>query len=424
LHRNNLTAQLGSACPDGRLDARRASGAKPPEDRMQTEHRLKIERRPAPGNGPAVGISPSFSLYLDLIRFLAAGVVFLDHLASYPFSTNAPHQRPWQALISDYGDAAVVAFFVLSGYVIAHAVGRENTAAAYARSRLSRFYSVVIPALVLTLAFDTAGQWLHPEFYQIQKVLWTPPDLQGYLSSFFFINEFQAFGFKAVVPGSNGPFWSLSFEATYYLVAGLLLFAPRKIAIVASLVVLALAGRTITAMAPLWALGFVVYRASHKYPWRMPGPAPLVWALTVALMLVLPPLLGPLHWNNFGIQFPYGRRPFNRDLLLDYTIAAAFTLNILAAQRWLDAGSVLLDRPKRLIRYLGGVTFPLYAIHYPALCFFTAISPWNHASAPSLVFVTLSVAAVCAATTLVCDQLKSVLRNRLWAPARVADVAA
>jgi len=90
----------------------------------------------------------------------------------------------------------------------------------------------------------------------------------------------------------------------------------------------------------------------------------------------------------------------------------------------LDAGSALLDRPKRLIRYLGGVTFPLYAIHYPALCFFTAISPWNHASAPSLVFVTLSVAAVCAATTPACDRLKSVLRNRLWAPARVADVAA
>ena len=172
-------------------------------------------------------LTPGYSLYLDVVRCVAALAVFLEHVASYPFSRTTPTStHPLLAFFGIYGNSAVIVFFVLSGYVIAYVVGtRERTAWAYSANRISRLYSVVLPALVLTFAFDALGQWLNPGFYSIRTVLWKPASWEGYLSSLFFVNEFQVFDLSGAVPGTNAPFWSLSFEATYYIVAGLVLFA-------------------------------------------------------------------------------------------------------------------------------------------------------------------------------------------------------
>ena len=370
-------------------------------------------------------IPPRFSVYLDLVRFLAAGAVFLDHFTSYPFSDNTNGPREGLAQIGNYGAAAVVVFFVLSGFVIAHvAETREKTGHAFAISRLSRLYSVVLPALLLTLVFDTAGQWLHPEFYAIKKVFWNPPSIQGYWSSLLFINEFSAFQFKEVVPGSNAPFWSLSFEATYYLVIGLILFAPRWIAAFAAFAIFAMAGRTIIAMAPLWGLGFLLYRFRLSALPRIPAPL-IVLGISGLLLLALPFLLTPLHWTNFGVKFPWGRGPFNRDLLLDYAVAVVFAVHLLAAER-LFGGNRAFGRGEGFIRYLGLATFPMYAIHYPVLCFFAAISPWDRESPLSMAFITLSVTLVGCAMVPVCEWLKRDLRTRLarTRPPQVASGAA
>ena len=154
-------------------------------------------------------MTPAFSLALDGVRFLAALFVLFDHLSSAPFTQNVIPAR-----LGAYGDIAVTVFFVLSGYVIAHVVAtREQNAADYAMARLSRLYSVVLPALLLTCAADALGAWLDPAFYAEQKVLWQPVSAAGYVSSALFVNEFQIFGFGGIAPGSNAPFWSLSFEA-------------------------------------------------------------------------------------------------------------------------------------------------------------------------------------------------------------------
>ena len=69
-----------------------------------------------------------FSLYLDIVRFIAAIAVFLDHISSYPFTKNLF----WSPLGS-YGGIAVIIFFVLSGYVIAYVTStREKTLFKYA----------------------------------------------------------------------------------------------------------------------------------------------------------------------------------------------------------------------------------------------------------------------------------------------------
>ena len=150
------------------------------------------------------------SIYLDLVRFAASLGVFLAHLMNPIISG---HVLWWR--IGMYAEICVTIFFVLSGYVISFVTSeRENSWKTYFISRISRLYSVVLPALILTYIFDSLGQVLDPELYTIAKknaVLWKPENWVGYLSSMFFVNEFTVFNFGGTAPGTNGPFWSLSF---------------------------------------------------------------------------------------------------------------------------------------------------------------------------------------------------------------------
>lgn len=100
------------------------------------------------------------SLYLDLVRFLAAVAVLVSHLCGQRFTGGLL----WQA--EPYVDEAVDVFFVLSGFVIGYVTDqREATAKSYAIARLARVYSVALPALVTTFVLDAIGAALRPDLY-------------------------------------------------------------------------------------------------------------------------------------------------------------------------------------------------------------------------------------------------------------------
>jgi peptidoglycan/LPS O-acetylase OafA/YrhL len=361
-------------------------------------------------------LTPDYSLYLDFVRCVAAFAVFLEHVASYPFSRPTPTStHPLLAFFGSYGNSAVIVFFVLSGYVIAYVVStRERTAWAYSVNRISRLYSVVLPALALTCAFDALGQWVNPDFYAIRTVLWKPASWQGYTSSLFFVNEFQAFDLNGAVPGTNAPFWSLSFEATYYIVAGLVLFAPLRYALPLALVVLGLAGRTIAALLPLWVLGFWLYKYGARLAERVPLARTLLVLSSVAIM-AFPQFPSFATLANFGAYFPWGHGPYNRNLLLDYATALAFAVQLVAARRVFSHMHAPRPRPRleRLIRWLGATTFPMYAMHYPALCLFAVLSPFTPPSWAHVLFISAAVIIVIALMTPVCEWLKDALRRAL-----------
>ena len=61
-------------------------------------------------------------------------------------------------------------FFVLSGYVISHVADtRETTPRAFLTARFARLWSVLIPAMLLTIACDVIGRNLghNPAAYAI-----------------------------------------------------------------------------------------------------------------------------------------------------------------------------------------------------------------------------------------------------------------
>ena len=73
------------------------------------------------------------SVYLDLVRFLAAAMVLLIH-ANHPKFTDG-----WLFSFRNAGNDTVMLFFVLSGFVIAYCVDhRDKLLLSYTVSRLSR----------------------------------------------------------------------------------------------------------------------------------------------------------------------------------------------------------------------------------------------------------------------------------------------
>jgi peptidoglycan/LPS O-acetylase OafA/YrhL len=96
----------------------------------------------------------SFSVYLDVVRFTAAFLVYLYH-SNQRFLSEAILPA------SHYGHSSVIVFFVLSGFVIAFVTDtKEFRLPAYAASRISRVYSVTVPAIVLTVSsMPSVANW-------------------------------------------------------------------------------------------------------------------------------------------------------------------------------------------------------------------------------------------------------------------------
>ncbi|MEI9805668.1 MAG: acyltransferase [Pseudolabrys sp.] len=346
------------------------------------------------------------SLYLDLVRFLAAVAVVLSHLGSRPFSEGVVTWR-----MSSYGTIAVTVFFVLSGYVIAYVAStRETNAASYFGARIARLYSVLLLALGLTFTFDKFGMAVDPSLYLDQKLLLKPESWQGYLSILFLVNEFQIFHFNGISAGTNGPLWSLSFEAAYYVIAGLVLFTKKSFWLPASAVILVLAGRTITALLPVWALGYLIYNMNirTKIPKTILAGGAL---LTVCLIAQMPRFSAILPSDNFGFYMPWGRGPFDRNLAADYLVAILFAINLVCVQNLFGAETNIPLGAERFVKWVSALTFPLYCTHYPALCLFTAIRPWPASSVGGAVFEFALVMCLAAAVTPLCDRLKYAIRD-------------
>lgn len=188
------------------------------------------------------------SSFLDALRVASALIVFASHCAQHWDDSVSAVLRP-------YAHHAVVAFFVISGYVIAFAtMGRPHaTGRQYAVARISRLYSVVIPAIGLTVLLQIVGTAMNADAYR--EVSRGFDGLRYILCTVFM----QSSWFLSASPPTNGPFWSLSYEAWYYAAFGVWFFTPSRALKIALLcLVLLIAGPNIMLLAPAWLLGVFV----------------------------------------------------------------------------------------------------------------------------------------------------------------------
>lgn len=315
-----------------------------------------------------------FSLYLDLVRFLAAFTVLLSHLAYSRFTDgNYLFLRHW-----NIGSDVVVLFFVLSGLVIAYtAETKDKTLGAFAFNRLTRVWSVAIPAVVLTVVLDRLGSHFNPQAY---TGWWFAAHDAGSMLFYglTFSTEWGLFPFRL---GSNGPYWSLSYEVAYYALfaAAFYLRGPWRAA--ALILMVPLFGIRPLMLMPCWLLGLFVWRklrdgfeVSQARAWFL-ALAPLA-IYVVALSVGMPKLLLGLTKLAIDPRYLNGLLNFSNEFIWNNL------LGLLAAAHFLGVAVLYrrareVDRPRidAAIRWLAGGSFSLYLLHYPVLQFAEAMLP-------------------------------------------------
>lgn len=327
----------------------------------------------------------ALSLYLDGLRFGAALVVLLSHFAYERFT------RGDYAVLRELnlGSDAVVIFFVLSGLVIAYTADtKDHAAGRFAFNRLTRLWSVALPAVALTFAFDWAGRQIDPAAYTLPWFNAAAP-WEQLLRALLFNSEW-GLG-NGIRIGTNGPYWSLSYEAAYYLLFGIAVFARGWARIAGLALAGALAGPAILLLLPAWLLGVAVYRVVRRETAMSPV---LLWSLAIVPPLIyvqclwagLPLQLRVLTHDALGTGVVRGLLGFSDEFLWNWLIAAMVAGHLLGIAGLLRAR--LARRAKAgkraapgagwislAIRWGAGASFSLYLVHYPALQLFDTLLP-------------------------------------------------
>lgn len=299
-----------------------------------------------------------FSLYLDLLRVLAALVVFLGHLSWARLSGGAG----WW--MQPYGHDGVIVFFVLSGFVIQYvALHKEKTFYDYSIARLARLYSVILPALVLTVACDLIGTWLNAGVYLIDR---ESNMLVRCLASGLFLAQSWGWNLSML---SNDAFWSLPYEFWYYQIFGAAFFLRGSRRIFGMLISALFAGPVILMYLPIWLFGVAACLASQKIKLSH-------WAVvTLFLMSCL---------GLAGVMFLEGQHQIHRSTLpsapfgfapIDYVTGLLIAINLFAAA-FIRFPLLRVARP---ITFLAGLSFALYLFHLPLLHLAAAVVPINWA---------------------------------------------
>jgi peptidoglycan/LPS O-acetylase OafA/YrhL len=313
------------------------------------------------------------SIYLDLIRFTAALTVFVGHVSGQRMTGGFL----WQ--IAPFMSEAVTIFFVLSGYVIAYVSDqRESDARTFMISRAARIYSVALPALILTFAFDTIGRSISPGGYDASWGYNSDNRIWEFIANLLFVNRLW---FANVVPGSDLPFWSLGYEVWYYVIFGLSLFMVGWRRALAVGLALAIVGPQIAAMLPIWLIGVGCYHLSRT----------LRVGRSVGVLLSAGCLLGWVSYEAIALRFGrlVGLAPAmlgRPELVQDYLVATLFAGHLLGFDA-LAGPFTIPDRAATFIRWTAGATFSLYLFHLPVAQILTVLSPWPLSSVPNRVLV-------------------------------------
>ena len=259
----------------------------------------------------------------------------------------------------------MIVFFVLSGYVISYVADtRETTPRRFLVARFARLWSVLVPAMVLTVLCDAVGR--HWGVYHSAYVN-VPADLPVVRigAALGFVSE----SWVSIQPLSNGATWSLCVEFWYYMLFAAWTFAPpgRARAVLVGAAALAAGAKAILLM-PLWLFGVALQRSRAL---RRLGDAcgPALWA---AGLLLVATVLATHAYNTAIAAMQRGVSPFvfrqlaeARVFWFDWLLGLAVAAHLLGARRM--AMLLPLERVAPLVRWAAGASFAAYLFHVPLL---------------------------------------------------------
>ena len=334
---------------------------------------------------------------LDLVRGVSALLVMLGHLRAFLFLDRGESGASGLVangfyLITGLGHQAVMVFFVLSGYFVGGSVVDGVLAARfswvrYGITRLSRLWTVLLPALLLTLVLDVLGTHFSPTAYLggfgAQFMSGPQPSATAAHGWWVLVGNL-AFVQTVSVPvyGTNGPLWSLANEFWYYV-----LF-PLAVAGIA----LMIRHRESPFQGPVFAKGLLGLLLAVAIGWWLPAALVghgVIWLLGVGVWQVA--------------RFERVRRA-TRNIWGGAAAGGGFLGSLLASKAGHWAGSdwvvgitfalwmpALLGAWPRFgwwSRFSTGfseVSYSLYVMHFPVLFFVVAVMFNGYQYAPGIV---------------------------------------
>lgn len=322
------------------------------------------------------------SLWLDALRVAATLIVVFSHVA-YARFTRGDYEFVRELNV---GSDAVIVFFVISGLVIAFAAERDKTLGTYTFNRVTRLLSVLLPAILLTFVLDRMGRPIdasaYPNSFYQHLPLWEML-ARGLTMS----NEWGLF--ERVRLGTNGPLWSLSYEAAYYVLFGIAVFCSgaRRVVLLAALALVF--GPRILLLMPAWLMGVAVwhYVKSGKAAQMSAGAArllawggPLAYAACQALNV--PDTLAHMTAEAFVPANYRFMLVFSDEFLWNGLIGIMTALHVIGMARLVRGYQG--NHPH--LRWWAGASFSIYVVHYPVLHLIDAAFPAETMSRDALLF--------------------------------------
>lgn len=286
---------------------------------------------------------------LDFLRGFAALYVVIHHLLIFQYSVDLNISLPLRSIFSS-GYLGVDIFFILSGFVMAHAyrdrLGSPHVLPGYFISRFARLaplYLVSLAALIPMVAVAERYISLPQPRFDWTVLPWSFLNLQG------------------IVPREvtwNYPSWSISFEMIAYILLPFAIKHIRKFPVVAFAL-----GMVVTTSFYIW------IQAYHPTAYSLTTTGPGAMIRSVSLFSVGVALREL--WDRPGVQL-VSRSWIIYALLIIFPLGAVLTGWTKPWMVWLAPTSLLLFQGGDWLRklpftgmmaWLGQISFSTYLIH-------------------------------------------------------------
>ncbi len=292
--------------------------------------------------------------------------------------------RPAFGYLSAHAHAAVMVFFVISGFMVAYSTNNKSRSGnydfrGYFLDRWSRIYSVLFAAIGFTLALDFVGSnyssvYSNPAFI---------PQDRFVLRLIVNLISIQGIWGYRIQLGSNPALWSVGYEFVYYILFGVLYFREKIFnrswfGVVLIMCILGIIGWKMAAYFSIWMAGVAAYYASNfetvkKYKLS-------VWLVTAMIILAN-------HLINFLNIFDANE--VVTDIVFAIVIATLLTFEV-------KHTVFFLKTSQKINTYMADFSYSIYAFHTPVIFFVCSLlfEYWNNSISSlfsGLILVTVSI---------------------------------
>jgi peptidoglycan/LPS O-acetylase OafA/YrhL len=316
---------------------------------------------------------------------VAALLVALTHLRGFVFVDFHTIEHPgfvWTVFYfaTGFGHEAVMAFFVLSGFLVGGTVLSRTEAGIwswsdYALTRMTRLWIVLIPALLLTAFWDNLGIAItSSSFYDGGMMMaynsGPSPEPSRYNVASFLGN--LAFLQTIAVPtfGSNGPLWSLANEFWYYVLFPLWFCAVATKAKVGVRLAGAIIALTISCALPT---GLLIYSLIWLF-----GVAAFACHSKIMLSWSYRNILLALSASASAAAFILSRTATLNGLVADFAVGATFATMLVPLSQIRRTSTMMA----KLSRAGAEFSYTLYLVHFPIAAFFACYVMANRRLVP------------------------------------------